>query len=168
MPSQAESSTAITPEDIGALLKANQNLNNLDRTRKYWLLTSKRILDSSYYPKTYCAVSKQYRHFLPSLFKKYPWLYYSPAGDGAFCRACAFFAPESAGGQSLGQFVVTPFNTWRRLPEKAQAHSTLEYHLNSLTKMGKFLNNYKNPTQAVDAMLVTQAQKQMEASKKVI
>ena len=83
--SQVELSTAFPPDDIGALLKANQKFNDLDPTRKYQLLTSEPNLDPPYYPKTYCAVSKQYRHFTPSLFKKYPWLYYSRAEDGAFC-----------------------------------------------------------------------------------
>ena len=62
--SQVESSTAFPPDDIGGLLNANQKLNDLDPTRKYQLLTSEPNRDPSYYPKTYCAVSKQYRHFL--------------------------------------------------------------------------------------------------------
>ena len=70
--SKVEPSTAFLPDDIGALLKAKQKLNNLDPTRKYQLLTFEPNLDPSYYPKTYCAVSKQYRHFTPSSFKKYP------------------------------------------------------------------------------------------------
>ena len=71
--SQVESSTAFPPDDIGGLLNANQKLNDLDPTHKYQLLTSEPNRDPSYYPKTYCAVSKQYRHSTPSSFiKKYP------------------------------------------------------------------------------------------------
>ena len=56
--SPVESSTAFPPDDIRALLKANQKLSDLDPTRKYQLLTSEPNLDPFYYPKTYCAVSK--------------------------------------------------------------------------------------------------------------
>ena len=56
--SQVELSTAFPSDNIEALLKANQKLNDLDPTRKYRLLTSEPTLDPSYYPKTYCAVSK--------------------------------------------------------------------------------------------------------------
>ena len=145
-------------------MKENQKLNELDPTRTYSLLTSEPNLDSSYYAKTHCAVSKQCRHFTPSSFKKHPWLYYSREEDRAFCRACAFFAPELPGGHSTGQFVTAPFRTWRKL----SAHGKLDCHLASLAKMSAFLDCYRNPSQAIDTVLVSEARKRMEANKKVI
>ena len=133
--SQVESSTAFPPDDIGALLKANQKLNDLDPKCKYQLLTSEPNPDPSYYPKTYCAVYKQYRHFTPSPFKKYPWLYCCRVKDGASCRACAFFALELPGGHSTGQFVTSPFRRWRKLSDTTLAHGKLDYHLASLSKL---------------------------------
>lgn len=117
----------------------------------------------------YCAVSKQYRHFTPSSFKKYPWLYYSRAEDGAFCRACAFFAPELPGGHSTGQFVTAPFTIWRKLSDKALAHGKLDYHLASLAKIvHSWIVTVTHYAQAIDKALVLEARKRIEANKKVI
>ena len=74
------------------------------------------------------------------LFKKYPWLDYSRAEDGAFCQACAFFAPKLPGGHSTGQFVTAPFRAWRKLSDRTLAHGKLDYHLASLAKMSAFLD----------------------------
>ena len=108
------------------------------------------------------------RQFHPSWFNQFPWLQYSPATDGSFCRACAFFAPGFVGGHSLGQFVSSPFKRWRKLSEKANAHGKLSYHLESLAMMSEFLARYENPSQAVDTVLISEAQKRMKENEKVI
>ena len=92
----------------------------------------------------------------------------SRAEDGAFCRACAVFAPELAGGHYTGQFVTAPLRTWRKLSDRTLAHGKLDYHLASLTKMSAFLDCYSDPSQALDTVLVSEARKRMEANKKVI
>ena len=100
--------------------------------------------------------------------KQYPWLHYSKHVDGVFCRARAFFGPDKVGGQSPGQFVRKPFNTWVKKTHAMNAHAALEYHANSLTKMSEFVTRYENPTLTVATQLSTQLQKQMEDKTKVI
>ena len=78
------------------------------------------------------------------------------------------FAPESVGGHALGQFVSLPFKTCRKMFEKANAHGKLDYHLKLLAKMSKFLARYENPSQAIDTLLVSEAQKRMEDNERVL
>ena len=69
--------------------------------------------------------------------------------DGAFCGACALFAPSQAGGRNLGHFVVTPFKTWTKMTEIANKHANKEYHLIAMAKMEEFLGRCENPSQRV-------------------
>ncbi len=47
--------------------------------------------------------------FQPAWLKQYPWLHYSPHVDGAFCKSCAFFAPDKVGGNTPGAVCNHPF-----------------------------------------------------------
>ena len=93
--------------------------------------------------------------------KQYPWLHYSKFADGAFCRACALFAPSTVGGQDLGQFVTSPFKCWTKM-------TTKEYHRSAMTRMSEFLAWYEDPSQSVDTMLDSQAQRVIDRNKQVI
>ena len=64
--------------------------------------------------------------------------------------------------------MTAPSKTWRRISDRALAHGKLDYHLASLAKMSEFLDCYRNPSQAIDTILVSEARKRMEANKKVI
>ena len=93
--------------DIGELLEKGQNLKTLSREHKHWMLSTEPNPNPSFYPKTHCVFSGHLHQFQPSWLKHFPWLQYSAAVDGAFCQACALFAPESVGRHVLGQFVST-------------------------------------------------------------
>ena len=54
------------------------------------------------------------------------------------------------------------------MSEKANAHGKLDYHLESLAKMSEFLARYENPSQAIDTLLVSEAQKRMEDNERVL
>ena len=64
--------------------------------------------------------------------------------------------------------MTAPFRTWQKLSDRTLAHGKLDYHLASLAKTSAFLDCYSNPLQAIDTVLVSEAQKRMEANKKVI
>ena len=145
-----------------------QDLKKLSREHKHRILSTEPNLNPSFYPRKMCVASGSYRQFQPSLFKQFPWLHYSSVVDGAFCRACAFFAPASVGGHALGQLVSSPFKKWRKMSEKANAHGKLEYHLASLAKMSEFLARYENPSQAIDNILLTETQKRISNNENVI
>ena len=142
--SSGSSQSAIVPStslenDIGRFLEFNQDLKKLCQDHKYRVLTTEPNPDPSSYPRTRPSASGIYRQFQPSWLKQHPWLHYSRQVDGAFCRACAFFAAESVGGQVTGQFVTKPFKIRNKMSEKSNAHGKLEYHLTSQAKMTEFL-----------------------------
>ena len=100
--------------------------------------------------------------------KQHPWLHYSKFADGAFCRACALFSPSNVGGQDLGQFVTSPFKCWTKMTTKASTHASKEYHRSAMTRMSEFLARYEDPSQSVDTMLDSQAQRVIDSNKQVI
>ena len=154
--------------DIGKLITAGIVLSQLPRDRKYSVLKTEPSEDASTYPRTRPCESGSYRQFQPSWLKNYPWLHYSCFSDGAFCRACAFFAPDRAGGRDLGYFVTKPFRAWIRMSEKAGIHARKDYHLVALSKMEEFLSRHENPSKAVDVLLHTKLQETMEQNQHVI
>lgn len=154
--------------DIGKLIDLHVDLNRLSRQDKYRVLIAEPHSDASTYPRTQTNESSSYRQFHPSWLRRYPWLHYSRSVDGAFCRACAFFAPNQAGGQDLGQFVTKPFKAWIKMSRKATTHAQKNYHLTAMTKMEEFLVRYQNPTQAVGAVLNNESRQIMENNQKVI
>lgn len=54
----------------------------------------------------------QYKWFI-----EFKWLAYSEGNHGAFCKHCVLFLYAKVGGkngQSLGYFVKTAFDTWKK------------------------------------------------------
>lgn len=103
------SSKVSEPEgcDIRRLLAEKIDLKQMSRSAIYQILTSEPNTDSSSYPRTQQTPSSPYlRQFQPEWVQSFPWLHYSRHTDGAFCRACALFAPSDVKGQKLGYFVT--------------------------------------------------------------
>ena len=92
-------------------------------------------------------------------------MHYSSSVDGAFCRACVFFAPSQVGGHDPGQFVTKPFSLWVKMTTKANTHASHEYHLRAMVK---FIDRYESPSQAVDVMMQSQLQQMMARNQLVI
>lgn len=68
---------------------------------------------------------------------------------GYFVVLALFFAPDTAGGQMLGQFVTQPFRSWINKTQRMNGHSKLDYHLTAMTNMNEFLVRYENPSQTI-------------------
>ena len=146
-----------------------QNLHQLPRNEVYRCLITEPNKDRSSYPRTHPTKNSSFlRQFQPSWMNKFPWLHYSKHVDGAYCRACVFFASNKASGQNLGQFVTTPFKAWIKMSDKATAHAQKQYHLFAITKMEEFLTRYENPSQSVDTILENESRKIIEDNQKVL
>ena len=79
-----------------------------------------------------------------------------------------FFAPDSAGGHTLGQFVTQPFRSWGNKSLKTNGHSKLDYHLTAMTKMSEFLARYENPSQTIGTIFDQEAKDRLVEKKKVV
>jgi hypothetical protein len=153
--------------DIGRLLHFNVKRDSLSRDDTYLLLKAECDPNSSIYPRTRYESGLQ-RQFQPSWVKKFPWLHYSKHSDGVFCRACALFAPLTVRGQSLGQFVISPFRAWMKALAKIGEHGKLDYHQASMTTMQEFIFRYENPSMAVHTLLDNEIQKRMEENQAIL
>lgn len=169
----AESTTTISAEisesvaecDIGKILHLRSgSLHGLSREEKYCILSKDPNPDS----RTRPYGSGAFHQFQPSWLAQFPWLHYSEFCDGVFCRACAIFAPELVGGNTLGQFVTKPFKSWTNKTQKMTNHGKVDYHLTACTKMSEFLAAYEQPSHAATTRLDEQAQKQLEANQHVL
>ena len=150
------------------MLVFNVNIHSLSRTEKYKILTTEPDPNPRSYPRTQPYASGAFRQFNPSWLKKYPWLHYSQEVDGVFCRACAFFAPTTAGGHALGQFVTQPFRSWVNKTQKMNGHSKLDYHLTAMAKMIEFLAWHGNPSQAISTIFEQDAKRRLAENEKVV
>lgn len=154
--SPGSSSEVSEPEgcDIGRLLAQKTDLKQIGRSAMYQILTLNPNMDPASYPRTQQTSSSPYlRQFQPEWVRSFPWLHYSRHTDGAFCRACALFAPSDVKGQKLSYFVTRPFTSWIKMTSKATKHSKQEYHQLAVAKMDEFIRRYKHPPQSVDALL---------------
>lgn len=155
--------------DIGKMLELGRDcLRNLSRDEMYKVLTREPSNDPASYPRTRPYGTGAFRQFQPSWLVQFPWLHYSPFCDGAYCRACAFFAPEKVGGNIPGQFVTTPFKSWVNKTQKMSSHGRLDYHMTACSKMREFLSTYEHPSGAVHTRLDSQLQEQMKRNQTVI
>ena len=153
--------------DIGKLLELKFNVTTLSREEKYRILTREPNTDASSYPRTRASASAAFRQFQPSWLKSFPWLHYSQHTNGAFCRACAMFVPETVGGQIPGQFVTKAFRSWKKT-DKLTDHAKREYHLTAMTKMTEFIARYRQPSAAIEMQMQLSAQKRMADNQQVI
>ena len=147
---------------------AGKILSQLSRDHQYKILRTEPSHDASMYPRTRTCETGSYRQFQPSWLKQYPWLHYSCFSDGAFCRACALFAPDQVGGHDIGNFVTKPFRAWIKMSEKVGIHAKKDYHLAALSKMDEFIGRYENQSKAIDVMLHTKLMERLEHNQHVI
>lgn len=156
--------------DIGKLLETvgSSNMHNLSREEKYRIFIKEPNPDPSVYPRSRSCDSAPFRQFQSSWLKQYPWAHYSPYCDGVFCRACAFFAPESVGGRKLGQFVTKPFKSWGNKTQKMNNHNCLDYHLTACAEMSEFVVKCTSPSDTIDTRLDNEAKKQLKSNQQVI
>ena len=107
--------------DLGCIIKSSMGLadvchaiNELDNGQKYKLLREHNKPGTDFNsPKTFrngCYRSFQYRWL-----QKYPWLVYSKAVDGRFCKFCASFSKNRA---KLDVLVNKHFTTWVKVHKK--------------------------------------------------
>lgn len=135
-------SIVIASDDIASILPP-ASPSELDKLR---------ILDNAFRPigdeaKTFdfkkCCTAKghQMRHLNENHFKTYPWLVYSRAHGGLYCKYCTLFAPALVGNgigknrQKPGRLVVQPLCTFNRLTGTdgyLNSHDKLAYHKSCL------------------------------------
>jgi len=70
------------------------------------------------------------------------------------------FAPDKVGGQTTGQFVSLPFNSWVVQSQKMLAHAKLGCYLTAMARM----HEYTQPAAAIDVQCNQKLQLNVERS----
>ena len=83
-----------------------------------------------------------------------------------FVNLVRFLHQRRWGGQTPGQFVSKPFNSWVKMSERSKAHMQLEYHQTSIARMREFVSRYEHPTTAVNVVMDTAAKQLMEKNER--
>lgn len=150
--------------DIGILLQSG-NLHSLPQSSKLELINH--IPDSNYiYPTKYLHGCN--RRFKPEWVRNHPWLHYSIAEDGVYCKACALFAPGDISRQKLGSLVSKTFSVWTKQSSTFLSHEQHQYHQDSMTRMVAFRDSCSVPTGNVACMLDKEREEQISRNSIVL
>ena len=151
--------------DIGLLLRSGIDFRNISSAKKLQIIVSK--VDTNFkYPTTYMNGCN--RRFQPKWVDTYPWLHYSKSENGAFCKACALFAPEAVSSQKLGVIVTTPFSNWTSMSTVFQRHDKSKYHQDSMVKMDAFKITATNSSTSISSRLCKERDERIKNNTKVI
>jgi len=132
--------------DIGLLMKNGKDVSKLPDSHQLEILRSEPNIHDTY-PATYLNGCN--RRFKVQWLSAHPWLSYSRCCDGAYCKACVFFAPEAVSHQKLGVLVTDPFRLWTSQSSVFERHEKCKYHLHSMERMANFIKTCANPAQSV-------------------
>ncbi len=108
------------------------------------------------------------RRFKVQWLESHPWLHYSPSENGAYCRACALFAPEEVRGQQLGVLVTEPFRTWTKQSSVFERHEKREYHHIAVVRMQEFVKACDVPSRNIANRLSKEREEQLHHNTEVI
>lgn len=151
--------------DIGLLLDSGIDPHGVSNTQKLQIILSK--VDSKLkYPTTYMNGCN--RRFQAKWADTYPWLHYSKSENGAFCKACALFAPEKVSSQKLGVLVTTPFNNWTSMSTVFQRHDKSKYHQDSMVKMDAFKNTTADSSTSIGSRLCKERDERIKMNTEII
>ena len=101
-------------------------------------------------------------------FRLYPFISYSVKMDGIFCLACIMFPVNSSRGQKASLFISKPYRNWKDARSDLLAHSVLEYHKTSETRLNVFISTVNNPSTRIDCTLSDQSAALVEKNRKVL
>ena len=87
---------------------------------------------------------------------------------GAFCKACALFAPEVVSAQKLGVIVTIPFNNWTSMSSVFRRHDKSKYHQDSMIKMDALKNTIANASTSISSRLCKEREERIKDNTEII
>lgn len=169
--SESESSESSLINDIGFIIKPSMSVeevsdavNKLTNGKKYKLLQEhyKPGIDFVF-PKTFssgCNRSFQYRWL-----EKYPWLVYSKAVNGGFCKFCALFAKNRA---KVAVLVNKPFTAWVKVHKKVDGHALNTYHTHAVEDALDFQRSIEQPQGNIDVCMNTELSHRIQENRHIV
>ena len=142
--------------DIGCVVELNMTVEEIVKSvtclnvqQKYKLLTEHFVPTSMFkFPDSVCN-----RSFQIKWLEQYPWLVYSKALDGGFCKYCALFAKDRS---KCNVLVNKPFKKWVKVSKIMKNHASNTYHINALADAQAFLQSVERPENNINVRIDTQ------------
>lgn len=106
--------------------------------------------------------------FQKNWLNRWPWLSYSAAKDGAYCKWCVSFGREFVGkgsNQKIGSLVAAPFKKWKDAVDKFTSHQNTEYHKFSCVAAENFSKIAKREQDDVMTLLDSKRKKEREQNR---
>lgn len=157
----APSNTVSFPDDISNFVDPPTPLTD---QKKYHLLCN--VWKPQ--PEHVFPANVHKRKFLFEWLKKFPWLAYSKACDGAFCVNCVLFGGESTHNASkLQRLFKTPLNTWNIAASRFRVHEEKSpIHKTATLRASLFKTSMEQRSTQIDAQLNELRGKQIEENRK--
>ena len=157
--------------DLGDILKPSMSsdeicsrIKSLTSIQKYKLLTEHYTPGNSFsFPKVFN--NGCYRSFQLKWLKKYPWLVYSKALNGGFCKHCALFVKDRT---RYGVLVNKPFESWVKVHKVVDGHALNQYHVNAMADSMAFINSIKHPHMNVNVRMNAELLRNIEENRKIL
>ena len=99
-------------------------------------------------------------YFQTSWLTEVPWLVYSPAREGGFCKYCRMYGHISKG--TLGVLVKSPFTRFSKAKGKdgiLTKHVKTEYHQTASERAKAFIATFQNPQSRIDSQISEERQR---------
>ena len=97
--------------------------------------------------------------------KHYPWLVYSKALDGGFCKYCYRFVKDRS---KYNVLINKPFKKWVKVSKTMGNHATNTYHLNAVADACAFLQSVKNPEGNIDVCIDTECACNIQENRHIV
>ena len=166
--SNAASRESVSMNDLGHIIKSAMDVADvchavceLSNGQKYQLLNDHYKPSADYsFPKTFC-----YRSFQHRWLEKHPWLVYSKAAKGGFCKFCALFSKNRA---NLGVLVNKPFTNWIKVHKIVQGHESNSYHYHAVQEGLDFQRSIEQPETNIDVRMSTELFQRIQENRNVV
>ena len=157
--SNATSRESVSMNDLGHVIKLTMDVADVCRAvcelsngQKYQLLNDHYKPSADYnFPKNFS--NGCYRSFQHKWLEKYPWLVYSKAASGGFCKFCTLFSKNRA---NLGVLVNKPFTNWIKVNKIVQGHESNSYHFDAVQEGLDFQRSIEKPETNIDVRMSTE------------
>ena len=101
-------------------------------------------------------------------FARFPFATFSVSLGGIFCLPCVLFPVEQHSSGRAQVLVSRPLVNWKDAVADLKAHSQLQYHIASESKMEAFLQVCADPSKRIDVSLSKRIGERVEKNRKII
>ena len=164
----------VVVNDLGILITSSkspeevqEDVEQLSDKQKYTFIKEHFTPSSHEYAYPSTPIGGKKRCFNSKWLKAYPWLVYSCALDGVFCKYCTLFVGNTLRQTSLA-LVNKPFHNWKKLNEKLECHSKCMYHAEAIKKAEQFLTTMEMPEKSISSRLDQERRKNIERNRKLV